>query len=410
MLSPRLQVDCQLDVASQPSTRPILSVESMSPCTPYLGASSQSQRRHDGNEVRDIPAVFSSRCGAIAEEGEKSATTIDDVLVMILTQQKLHDTEVAALREKQTQIDTLVEQMRSEFKGRMDKQLGILSNVVNRLNAADPETTETPTAMAASAGKLPSPSPDPSSDAQRQPPAESQATRSTRRKASKSNQPNRQDGVSRPFKPMNPPPSALRALRAANRALTNPTQGPTARKSAPTPARPTPTPPRSIPLPLPIRPHPRPRPRPRPAHRHHESRSLVPFPDGTRRPYIYHPHQATVRDEWAIYKHGLHGQPAVQQLETELGSCWRGDAYDRSWRSRRRELWDRIQGMLDEGWAEEEAVEEMQRLADEGGGTVEGLVARLITERREAKSAAAGKRRKRKRVNYAVGDSDDDSI
>ncbi|KAK1991168.1 hypothetical protein LX36DRAFT_591054, partial [Colletotrichum falcatum] len=103
--------------------------------------------------------------------------------------------------------------------------------------------------------------------------------------------------------------------------------------------------------------------------------------DGTRRPiFQFHRHPATVEEQWAEFRHGLHGQPPVERLEALYRAKWRNSTYGRSWFTRRKAFWDRVKEMLAEGRTEGQALEAMRRRAEEGGG-VPSLIAQLCRER-----------------------------
>ncbi|KAK2049520.1 hypothetical protein LZ31DRAFT_457058 [Colletotrichum somersetense] len=102
--------------------------------------------------------------------------------------------------------------------------------------------------------------------------------------------------------------------------------------------------------------------------------------DGTRRPiFRFHPHPETVEEQWAEFRHGLHGQPPVERLEALYRAKWRNSTYGRSWFTRRKSFWDRMKEMLAEGRTEGQALEAMRRRAE--GGGVPSLIAQLCRER-----------------------------
>ncbi|KAK1590395.1 transcriptional activator of glycolytic enzymes-domain-containing protein [Colletotrichum navitas] len=102
--------------------------------------------------------------------------------------------------------------------------------------------------------------------------------------------------------------------------------------------------------------------------------------DGKRRPiFQFHQHPATVEEQWAEFRHGLHGQPPVEQLEALYRAKWRNSTYGRSWFTRRKAFWDRVKEMMAEGRTEGQALEAMRRRAE--GGGVPSLIAQLCRER-----------------------------
>ncbi|KAK2060005.1 hypothetical protein LY76DRAFT_429288 [Colletotrichum caudatum] len=102
--------------------------------------------------------------------------------------------------------------------------------------------------------------------------------------------------------------------------------------------------------------------------------------DGTRRAiFRFHPHPETVEEQWAEFRHGLHGQPPVERLEALYRAKWRNSTYGRSWFTRRKAFWDRMKEMLAEGRTEGQALEAMRRRTE--GGGVPSLIAQLCRER-----------------------------
>ncbi|KAI8168859.1 Protein MSN1 [Colletotrichum sp. SAR 10_70] len=140
---------------------------------------------------------------------------------------------------------------------------------------------------------------------------------------------------------------------------------------------------------------------------------------GNQKPlFKFQPTPDTVEELWAEYRHGLRGQPPVEQLQVKYRAKRRNDTYGRSWFTRRKPFWDKMKQMLADGKTEDEALEVMRALAK---GSVPGLMGRLCKER-----AGKGLRpRKRKASNglsetertrggsadtndSAAGESDDD--
>ncbi|KAK1988168.1 transcriptional activator of glycolytic enzymes-domain-containing protein [Colletotrichum cereale] len=117
--------------------------------------------------------------------------------------------------------------------------------------------------------------------------------------------------------------------------------------------------------------------------------------DGTRRPiFQFHRHPATVEEQWAEFRHGLHGQPPVERLEALYRAKWRNSTYGRSWFTRRKAFWDKMKEMLAEGRTEGQALEAMRRLAE--GGGVPSLIAQLCKER--GHGSRPDRRRDRRRL------------
>ncbi|KAF4807593.1 Protein MSN1 [Colletotrichum siamense] len=128
---------------------------------------------------------------------------------------------------------------------------------------------------------------------------------------------------------------------------------------------------------------------------------------GNQKPlFKFQPTPDTVEELWAEYRHGLRGQPPVEQLEVKYRAKWRNDTYGRSWFTRRKPFWDKMKQMLADGKTEDEAVEVMRALAK---GSVPGLMGRLCKER--AGKGLRPRKRKASRslseTERARGDSED---
>lgn len=120
--------------------------------------------------------------------------------------------------------------------------------------------------------------------------------------------------------------------------------------------------------------------------------------DGVMQPiFKFYPHPATVEEQWAEYKYGLHGQKPVELLEKMYRAKWRNGTYGRSWFTRRKAFWDKVKGLLDQGRTEEEA---LGILRDLGSGSVPTVVAILCKER--GGGTRPGRRKSRGQSVYSV--------
>ncbi|KAH6645143.1 transcriptional activator of glycolytic enzymes-domain-containing protein [Truncatella angustata] len=89
----------------------------------------------------------------------------------------------------------------------------------------------------------------------------------------------------------------------------------------------------------------------------------------------------TVEEVWKEYRHGIDGQPAVEQLDADWGSRWRPEPRGRTWYSRRKVIWDKIKEYMADNMPEDEAVKEVEKLRD--GGTINKLIRMLQDERKD---------------------------
>ncbi|KAH0433735.1 hypothetical protein CcaCcLH18_05722 [Colletotrichum camelliae] len=120
---------------------------------------------------------------------------------------------------------------------------------------------------------------------------------------------------------------------------------------------------------------------------------------GNKRPlFKFQPTPDTVEELWAEYRHGLRGQPPVEQLEVKYRAKWRNDTYGRSWFTRRKPFWDRMKQMLADGKTEDEALDVMRDLAK---GSVPGLMGRLCKER-----AGKGLRPRKRKASHSLSETE----
>ncbi|KAI8295375.1 hypothetical protein K4K61_001673 [Colletotrichum sp. SAR11_59] len=120
---------------------------------------------------------------------------------------------------------------------------------------------------------------------------------------------------------------------------------------------------------------------------------------GNQKPlFKFRPTPGTVEELWAEYRHGLCGQPPVEQLEVKYRAKWRNDTYGRSWFTRRKPFWDKMKQMLVDGKTEDEALEVMRALAK---GSVPGLMGRLCKER-----AGKGLRPRKRKASHGLSETE----
>ncbi|KAI8226983.1 Protein MSN1 [Colletotrichum sp. SAR 10_86] len=120
---------------------------------------------------------------------------------------------------------------------------------------------------------------------------------------------------------------------------------------------------------------------------------------GNQKPlFKFQPTPDTVKELWAEYRHGLRGQPPVEQLEVKYRAKWRNDTYGRSWFTRRKPFWDKMKQMLADGKTEDEALEVMRALAN---GSVPGLMGRLCKER-----AGKGLRPRKRKASHSLSETE----
>ncbi|KAI8186049.1 Protein MSN1 [Colletotrichum sp. SAR 10_66] len=120
---------------------------------------------------------------------------------------------------------------------------------------------------------------------------------------------------------------------------------------------------------------------------------------GNQKPlFKFKPTPDTVEELWAEYRHGLRGQAPVEQLEVKYRAKWRNDTYGRSWFTRRKPFWDKMQQMLADGKTEDEALEVMRALAK---GSVPGLMGRLCKER-----AGKGLRPRKRKASHSLSETE----
>ncbi|KAF5484402.1 Protein MSN1 [Colletotrichum siamense] len=120
---------------------------------------------------------------------------------------------------------------------------------------------------------------------------------------------------------------------------------------------------------------------------------------GNQKPlFKFKPTPDTVEELWAEYRHGLHGQAPVEQLEVKYRAKWRNDTYGRSWFTRRKPFWDKMKQMLADGKTEDEALEVMRALAK---GSVPGLMGRLCKER-----AGKGLRPRKRKASHSLSETE----
>lgn len=118
--------------------------------------------------------------------------------------------------------------------------------------------------------------------------------------------------------------------------------------------------------------------------------------DGRERPiFKFYPHPSTVKEQWAEYRYGLHGQPPVEQLEAKYQAKWRSGSYARSWFTRRKTFWDKIKDMLAEGKTEAEALSAMEERAEGGVPNLIGALCKERTGKSTGKSTEPARKRKR---------------
>ncbi|KAJ3961673.1 hypothetical protein N0V92_001646 [Colletotrichum tropicale] len=144
----------------------------------------------------------------------------------------------------------------------------------------------------------------------------------------------------------------------------------------------------------------------------HEVEPLTPYDDpkycspltitdecGNQKPlFKFQPTSDTVEELWAEYRHGLRGQPPVEQLEITYRAKWRSETYGRSWFTRRKPFWDKMKQMLADGKTEDEALEVMRALAK---GSVPGLMGRLCKER-----AGNGLRPRKRKASHSLSETE----
>ncbi|EQB56693.1 hypothetical protein CGLO_03282 [Colletotrichum gloeosporioides Cg-14] len=120
---------------------------------------------------------------------------------------------------------------------------------------------------------------------------------------------------------------------------------------------------------------------------------------GNQKPlFKFQPTPDTVEELWAEYRHGLGGQPPVEQLEVKYRAKWRNDTYGRSWFTRRKPFWDKMKQMLTDGKTEDEALEVMRALSK---GSVPGLMGRLCKER-----AGKGLRPRKRKASHSLSETE----
>ncbi|KAF3801939.1 hypothetical protein GCG54_00015161 [Colletotrichum gloeosporioides] len=120
---------------------------------------------------------------------------------------------------------------------------------------------------------------------------------------------------------------------------------------------------------------------------------------GNQKPlFKFQPTPDTVEELWAEYRHGLRGQPPVEQLEVKYRAKWRNDTYGRSWFTRRKPFWDKMKQMLADGKTEDEALEVMRALSK---GSVPGLMGRLCKER-----AGKGLRPRKRKASHSLSETE----
>ncbi|KAH9232416.1 hypothetical protein K456DRAFT_1791817, partial [Colletotrichum gloeosporioides 23] len=120
---------------------------------------------------------------------------------------------------------------------------------------------------------------------------------------------------------------------------------------------------------------------------------------GNQKPlFKFQPTPDTVEELWAEYRHGLRGQPPVEQLEVKYRAKWRNDTYGRSWFTRRKPFWDKMKQMLADGKTEDEALEVMRALSK---GSVPGLMGRLCEER-----AGKGLRPRKRKTSHSLSETE----
>ncbi|KAF4918718.1 Protein MSN1 [Colletotrichum viniferum] len=120
---------------------------------------------------------------------------------------------------------------------------------------------------------------------------------------------------------------------------------------------------------------------------------------GNQKPlFKFQPTPDTVEELWAEYRHGLRGQPPVEQLEVKYRAKWRNDTYGRSWFTRRKPFWDKMKQMLADGKTEDEALEVMRARSK---GSVPGLMGRLCKER-----AGKGLRPRKRKASHSLSETE----
>ncbi|KAJ0372236.1 hypothetical protein COL26b_009158 [Colletotrichum chrysophilum] len=123
---------------------------------------------------------------------------------------------------------------------------------------------------------------------------------------------------------------------------------------------------------------------------------------GNQKPlFKFQPTPDTVEELWAEYRHGLRGQPPVEQLEVTYRAKWRSETYARSWFTRRKPFWDKMKQMLADGKTEDEALEVMRALAK---GSVPGLMGRLCKQR-----AGKGLRPRKRKASHSLSETERNS-